>query len=196
MDLKSILKTIRMNESTISTILGVLVVIVVGILIINYFRNRASEPTPSVSVPGEQAQVTPIPAQFTGNLPLEHQVQKGDNLWKIAEYYYKSGYNWVDIAKANSLDNPDGLAIGQKLTIPNVEAKTITVKELPKTGVSQEKIENPIEGGSYTIQKGDSLWTIAIRAYGDGYQWVKISKENNIKNPDIIHVGNELSIPR
>jgi hypothetical protein len=36
--LKNFLKKVKLNESTISVILGVLVVIVVGALIFNYFR--------------------------------------------------------------------------------------------------------------------------------------------------------------
>jgi len=37
--LKSFLKKIRLNESTISVILGALVIVVVGALIFNYFRS-------------------------------------------------------------------------------------------------------------------------------------------------------------
>ncbi len=197
MDLKNTLKVIKTNESTISTILGVLVVIVVGILIVNYFRSRSAQP--SVSVPGSQ--VTQVPSQpgttvpFTGTLPTSHEVAKGENLWQIAQHYYDSGYNWVDIAKANKLANPNGLAIGQKLDIPDVPAKAKTVAQLPSTGVSSGSSAS-IEGSKYTIEKGDSLWNIAVRAYGDGFKWVQIAKENNIKNPNIIHPGNELSIPR
>ena len=37
--LKKFLKAIRLNESTISTVLGALVVVVVGVLIYNYFTS-------------------------------------------------------------------------------------------------------------------------------------------------------------
>jgi len=46
------------------------------------------------------------------------------------------------------------------------------------------------------VVKGDNLWQIALRAYGDGYQWVKIARENKLANPDLIHSGNILKIPR
>ncbi|MGA2968080.1 MAG: LysM peptidoglycan-binding domain-containing protein, partial [Candidatus Levyibacteriota bacterium] len=49
---------------------------------------------------------------------------------------------------------------------------------------------------TYTVKSGDYLWSIAIRAYGDGYQWVKIAKANNLTNPDLIFSGNVLQLPR
>lgn len=47
----------------------------------------------------------------------------------------------------------------------------------------------------YTVVKGDTLWGIAKRYYGNGNQYPKIAKANNIKNPDIIHIGQKLLIP-
>lgn len=47
----------------------------------------------------------------------------------------------------------------------------------------------------YTVVRGDTLWAIAKRYYGNGSQYPKIAKANNIKNPDIIHVGQKLLIP-
>ncbi len=54
-------------------------------------------------------------------------------------------------------------------------------------------------GGSdkryYTVVRGDTLWGIAKRYYGNGSRYPEIAKANNIKNPDIIHVGQVLLIP-
>jgi nucleoid-associated protein YgaU len=50
--------------------------------------------------------------------------------------------------------------------------------------------------GSYTVVKGDSLWSIAVKAYGDGYKWVSIAKANKLDNPNVIHAGNVLVIPK
>ena len=47
----------------------------------------------------------------------------------------------------------------------------------------------------YTVVKGDTLWGIAKRFYGNGNQYPKIAKANNITNPDIIHIGQKLLIP-
>lgn len=127
-----------------------------------------------------------------------YSVKEGDTLWNIAEKKYNSGYNWVDIQKANKLTNPDVLFAGTKLTLPNVEPKIATVgkvnKENQPAGSSIQT--NKISGSSYTVVKGDTLWDISVRAYGDGYAWTKISSANNLSNPNIIYSGNKINIPR
>lgn len=182
--LKNWLKKIKLNESTISMFLGALVVLVIGVLVFNYFR--------SVNQPKEekiQPETAPVESEQVislEELPTGYTVKEGDNLWRIAESVYGSGYNWVDIAKENNLANPDILLVGQELTIPKAE-------------VIQPKITvfgTPITSDSYTIAEGDHLWGIAVRAYGDGYKWVEIAQENNLDNPNLIHPGNVLKLSR
>lgn len=52
------------------------------------------------------------------------------------------------------------------------------------------------EGQSYTVQAGDTLWDIAERVYGDGSQFMKIAEASGIANPDLIHPGQVLTIPK
>ena len=47
-----------------------------------------------------------------------YTVQPGDNLSKVSKYFYGNANKYMDIAKANGLDNPDKIKAGQKLTIP------------------------------------------------------------------------------
>ena len=54
---------------------------------------------------------------------------------------------------------------------------------------------NPLAGKSYTVQKGDTLWNIAQRAYGDGKQYKKIVAANSIKG-DVVKVGQKLTLPQ
>jgi nucleoid-associated protein YgaU len=51
---------------------------------------------------------------------------------------------------------------------------------------------------TYTVRSGDSLSAIAKREYGDAGQWRRIYEANRdqIDNPDLIHPGQELKIPR
>ncbi len=174
MDLKSTLKNLKLNENNISMILGVLVVIVSGVLVVNYFKdkNKGSVLTTEKNV---NSQVS---------LPNTHTVIKGETLWKISETYFGSGYNWVDIAKANNLKNPDRIEEGQVLTIPK------------KTSNLPSENNSSISGANYTVVKGDSLWKIAVRSYGDGYKWTQIAKENSLAHPNLIHPGNVLRLPR
>ena len=52
--------------------------------------------------------------------------------------------------------------------------------------------------GSYVVVAGDSLSKIAQREYGDMKQWRRIYEANKdqIKDPDLIHPGQKLRIPR
>lgn len=155
-------------------VLGAIVIVVVGVLLVNYFREKG------ITLPGLRTE-QPVTAEKT------HSVAKGETLWAIAEKYYGSGYNWVDIAKANNLANPGVIEVGQTLTIPDVE---------PLKPTTTIKADEAISGATYQVVRGDNLWKIAVRAYGDGYKWVDIAKENKLANPDLIHAGNILVIPR
>lgn len=47
----------------------------------------------------------------------------------------------------------------------------------------------------YTVQSGDTLGAIAQKYYGDAAQYKKIAHYNNISNPDLIKVGQQIKIP-
>jgi putative chitinase len=182
LNLKAILKSLKLNESSISMFLGAIVIVVVGVLVINYFKDQGAS-LPFLST-GEEEVTLEKPGTYT--------VKTGDNLWKIAEDIYGSGYNWVDIAAENNLAEPGLINQGQVLNLPDVEAQMATTKIEPQLS----DIVEPITGGTYNVAKGDSLWEIAVRAYGDGYRWSEIARENELVNPNLIHSGNILVLPR
>ena len=104
-------------------------------------------------------------------------VKKGDSLWKIAETVYKDGYRWLDIAKANKLANPNILLVGQKLTLPGLKTMEL------KTEVT------------YQVKRGDTLFLLSQRFYGDGYLYPQVAKYNGITNPDLIEVDQVIKFP-
>ena len=67
------------------------------------------------------------------------------------------------------------------------------------TGASStaRESEAPTEA-TYTVVSGDSLSKIAKRFYGEANQWRKIFEANKdqIEDPDLIHPGQVLRIPR
>lgn len=77
-------------------------------------------PTPTVTVESEQTEVASDedrPA-ITGTT---HTVSEGDTLWSIAERRYNDGYQFVRIAQANGIVNPNWILVGQKLSLPEIE---------------------------------------------------------------------------
>ena len=196
--LKQLLKTIKLNESMLSMIFGVVTVLLIGVLVMRMYNANKSAITADAEKTeiasekvGEVAVETKEDGkQYPTQLPETVKVAKGDNLWKIAEKQYGSGYNWVDIAKENKLSNADVITEGQELKLPKT----------PVIVLVQQQVKTPttITGDSYTIAKGDSLWTIAVSAYGDGYKWTEIAKNNNIvmARSNYIEVGQVLKLAR
>jgi len=48
---------------------------------------------------------------------------------------------------------------------------------------------------TYIIQDGEGLWDVAVKFYGDGYQWTKIADANHLEDPDNVDPGTKLIIP-
>jgi len=221
----SIWDIFKFGESYTSLILGIVVVVIATIMLLTFVKGKNTSVKPEFARDIKQEQNTATQSSEQNLLTPEQKnttitqakievkptiakqnvissttytVKEGDTLWNIAEKKYNSGYNWVDIQKANKITNPDFLFAGTKLALPNVEPKIATI--VKQNNTNQQKgtaiQTNKISGTSYTIVKGDTLWDIAVRAYGDGYAWTKISRANNLPNPDLIYSGNKLSIPR
>ena len=61
--------------------------------------------------------------------------------------------------------------------------------------VNDEAINNASEAQEekiYTVQSGDSLWSIAERLYGDGSRYTELAEKNNIENAAVIYAGQEI----
>ncbi len=192
--LKQLLKTIKLNESMLSMIFGVVTVLLIGVLVLRMYGAKK----PEITAQGDKTEIATEKIgevvvetkedgqKYPAVLPEKVNVTAGDNLWKIAEKQYGSGYNWVDIARENKLSNPGQIEVGQELVLPKVAVKVLE-KVAPTPTIASD---------SYTVVKGDHLWSIALRAYGDGYKWSEIAKANEIKQPNYIEVGQVIKLPR
>lgn len=71
------------------------------------------------------------------------------------------------------------------------------VKEAPKVQQQSDRPETSATAKSYTVVKGDCLWNIAKKFYGNGSQYTKIFSANNppIKNASLIYPGQVFTIP-
>lgn len=196
--LQKLQSELQLNQSYLSLVLGLLIVLVGGILIFNYFKQTQSNVGPAQTVT-ETVQKDVEPE----NLPGKYTVKGGDTLFLIAEKYYKDGYKYNRLVEANKIANENTIEVGQVLDIPKIEEPTA---ELATSGegtgegtggaVNQTIWGERITGDTYTVVEGDWLSTIAGRAYGDVSAYEKIAKENNIQNPDVIHPGTVLKLSR
>lgn len=211
--LQNVQKELKTNQSKLSLVLGALIVLVVGILIFNYFNKGKPDLGPAQQTEQEQKEGDVQPEK----LPGKYTVKEGDTLFSIAEKYYQDGYKYEEIAKANNVLNPDLVEVGQVLEIPKLPVSQPQATAAPMQSPSPTPITEslqqpsqdekgastitsqfglPITSNTYTVQAGDWLSKIADRAYGDIMAFDKISKANNISNPDLIEVGMVLTIPR
>ena len=213
----------KLTESYASLLLGLVVVIIAAILVVSFVRNRAADTnnTANQNISATQTQDENQAAQGNPQPGSTYVVKAGDDLWKIAEVAYKDGYKWTDIARANNISDPGMISEGQRISIPEsatasaevvsptpttvaptqqqVSPTAAQAQEAPTQGQEtpqQSPIGQQIAGASYTVAHGDYLWVIAERAYGDGHKWVEIARANNLVNPDVIHTGNVLRLPR
>lgn len=174
---------ILLKEKYSSFLIGLLLLIIILLFTFMYSAKK-----PEVKITNEE-QTTETQIQTTQKT---YKVQEGDYLWKIAEENYGSGYSAYDIALANNITNPGTIYKDQLLIIPDITPKLLTKGETSQTATTQ--VTETSE--TYTVQKGDYLWNIAKKFYGDGFAWIKIAEANSLSNPSIIHEGNVLKIPK
>ena len=208
---------IKWGESYISFLLGIVVVVLVSLGLIYFLKNEKVDQTRYVSSASKQAEQK-ISKEAEKSQVANKKINKGveelqnpkvesyvvkrdDTLWDIAEKIYGSGYKWTDIAKANNLDDPGLLFAGTKLMMPKVQTNILATSTGPSILAqnNQELVQArvvKITTDSYVIKRGDDLWNIAVRAYGDGFRWPDLAKANNLTNPNLIHADNLLKIPR
>jgi len=133
----------------------------------------------------------------------EYTVQSGDSLRRIAQRELGTEAAWKNIAVLNNITDPRFLVIGQRLRLP-VPIQTGVVR--PGTNGNLGGGPSPVPSDrepqtsngnerSYSVQRGDSLITIAQKTLGDRSRWREIALRNNITNPADLRVGTMLKLP-
>lgn len=101
---------------------------------------------------------------------ITYTVRYGDSLWKIANRY---GVSVNSLVSLNNIQNPNLIYPGQQIRVKvsgnNNQANTLY----------------------YRVRRGDSLWRIARRYRTTVSNLVRL---NNIKNPNLIYIGQILRI--
>lgn len=80
--------------------------------------------------------------------------------------------------------------------IPVRATLDVTFKEYKlKLNEREKNIQSPDKTKVHITQRGDSLWLIASKAYGDATLWRSIAELNKIKNPRFLEPGTKIIIP-
>ena len=111
-----------------------------------------------------------------------YNVQKGDTLGKIAK---KFGTTVSKLRERNHLKS-DTIYVGQELYLSGAAP----VKG-ESTRASSKSDATPIEGDTYRVQAGDSLWLIAKRCHRSV---AELTRLNDLKNPEQLQVGQVLRL--
>jgi LysM repeat protein len=108
-----------------------------------------------------------------------HVVQWGETLYSIARRY---GTTAAALAAANGLGNANFIYAGQRLTIPGAGGSG---------GSSRGGGTAPTSGAVHVVQRGETLYSIA-RRYGTTA--AALATTNGLSNPNVIYVGQRLTI--
>lgn len=130
------------------------------------------------------------------------------NLPTCARFIYKNGahsYNFNCTIKYDEYEQGgDPGTIYYSVTI--TEYKTTQIRKITvKSAVKKAKVSAPsgrpstiTPSKTYTVVRGDCLWNIAKKFYGNGSQYTKIYNANKSViggNPNLIYPGQVLTIP-
>jgi nucleoid-associated protein YgaU len=156
--------------------------------------------TPPEPAADEGGQTVP-PRQFTR--PKIHVVSSGETLSGISKKYYGTTTKWKKILEANKgvLSDPKQLRIDMKLKIP-VESTDATA-ELRARDASENAgsvlltASSARSGRKHTAVKGDTLYRIALKYYGNGMRYKDILSANRgvLKDPKDLKPGMEVVVP-
>ena len=113
---------------------------------------------------------------------------------------------WVDRGHWGNRGYLAGTTVTSVTNTPPVEAQITPLPPLPPlppepptiVPVEPPKVVAPAGPTSYTVKKGDSLWRISGKVYGNPLKWTRIYRANQdkIKSANKIYPGQVLVIPQ
>jgi nucleoid-associated protein YgaU len=127
-------------------------------------------------------------------------VEKGDSLGAIAQRTMGSSRKAAELARYNgmSLDSP--IREGQVLRVPPAAPAAAASSTAPRTAAAPKSpgaapAPSADHDRSHRVEKGDTLFALAKRFYGDGSQFRRIADANGLDPEEPLRAGRELRIP-
>ena len=112
-----------------------------------------------------------------------YQIEPGDTLYSIAK---RHGLSVDRIASINGIQNPNLIYSGQMLSLGSAGQQT------QQTG-GEQQASAPV-ADTYTVQSGDTLWSIASR-FGLSVAQLVEANRNSIPDQNLIFPGQKIVIP-
>jgi nucleoid-associated protein YgaU len=152
---------------------------------------RATPVRPTVTHPFEHkvAHVTDLQPSQPLVPPISGkrvQVQPGQSWWKLAKLYLGNGARWAELRQLNPEVGgpPDLLEVGTNLVVPDIQ----TTPDVANTNLNL--------GTTVTVQKGDSLWSLARKYLGRGNFWTRLAQANpQIVDFTRLAIGTSVRLP-
>jgi len=106
----------------------------------------------------------------------------------------------IETSAANAVAQPAPATPAPAPSAPAVTSPEVVVPvvgEMPGGPAVSVAGTNVVPGGTYTVQKDDTLQKISKKVYGTYSKWYKLYKANKdkIKNPNVLQPGTVLTLP-
>lgn len=144
----------------------------------------AAPAPPPVAAALPPAQPLTIPAEG-----MDYTIRPGDTLLSVALAY---GTTWENLAAANGLSENALLQIGQVIRLPGANAPAANTPADAQAAPAAPPAP-PVEAEPYTVQAGDTLFTIAGRR---GVTWQEVASLNGFGEQVLLQIGQEIKVPK
>lgn len=163
---------------------------------------------------GVPAPVAPVPPAVPAEL---YTIKSGESLYKICQTKYGDGTLWKSLAEFNSsvIPNPTKLRAGVTIRIPSAsvlrgespqpmqqapaqfDVPGMSAGDAPTLGMVPQPEPAAPAVRDYTVQKGDTLSTIASKKLGSKSKWKQIADANRdrLNDPHNLVPGTVIRLP-
>lgn len=143
---------------------------------------------------------TPVPGQPTQSVSGDEGIVTDGGGGQLQTYLVRPGDTLSGIARAfnttvgalvqlNGIANPNRVFAGQTLNIPVAGTAPVTDASSATTSATPTPTPQPT---SYVVQPGDNLYVLSVRF---GVSMRALAEANNIRNYNLLFVGQRLTIP-